>query len=130
MAEQKEITFVVQKEGYIKLPFTDSESCSLFGNLLDNAIEACEQIKGEERRVNLYLKYQGEMLFIDISNNIDKPPVNKNGKWQTTKKDKKIHGYGLKSVEEIVKKYDGEIAYQIEEKVFNVHLSFFDMGEI
>ena len=44
----------------------------------------------------------------------------------TSKKDKRLHGYGLKSVNNIVEKYNGVFSYSIKEQVFKVNLSFYD----
>ncbi len=42
----------------------------------------------------------------------------------STKQNKKRHGYGLKSVERIVNKYNGVITFRIEQNIFEVNISF------
>lgn len=54
-------------------------------------------------------------------------PIKRNNKFITSKEDKNLHGYGLKSVQRIVEKYDGIITYETENKIFTTSLSFFDM---
>ena len=44
-----------------------------------------------------------------------------------SKEDKTTHGYGLKSVNRIVKKYEGDISYTIEEDTFEICIYFYDM---
>lgn len=85
----------------------DLDLCVLLGNLLDNAIEAC--LKLESRRsIKLSFKQFDNYLNIIIRNTY----INDNNeKLYTTKVNKLIHGFGLKSVKSIVEKYEGN--YQI-----------------
>ena len=48
-ADQRNIKFQIETQRIDSLPFSDIEIVSIFGNLLDNAIEACEKIEIEER---------------------------------------------------------------------------------
>lgn len=107
----------------------DSELCSLFGNLLDNAIEACSIVTGEKKEIRIDIERQNQLVFIRIGNTTEQKPVMKNGRPISTKADKKIHGYGLKNVERIVDKYDGKIAYQVTENKFQVNIIFEDSKE-
>lgn len=128
-AEQLGIEFDIQSVPISKWPINDSEICSLFGNLLDNAIEACERKKDGDRWIWVKIERQKQLLFINISNAIDEAPVMKNGRLISKKQGRKIHGYGLKSVERIVNKYDGTICYDISKNVFKVELFFCGMGD-
>lgn len=83
----------------------------LLGNLLDNAIENSEQ----RDLVTLEMKEIKGYLKVIITNSVHKE-VNTR---VTSKKDVKNHGYGLKNVKEIVRKYDGEIAQEIIDNKFN-----------
>lgn len=84
---------------------SDVDICILLGNLLDNAIEAS---RGNDRKeIELYImKNQGE-LEIKVENRIEVPVLVENTGPKTTKKDKKNHGFGMGSVENIVEKYQG-----------------------
>lgn len=57
-------------------------------------------------------------------NSVDEAPIMKKGKPVTVKQDKMRHGYGLKSVERIVNKYEGTVEYLSKDKVFQVKLLF------
>lgn len=107
-------------------PCTDREIISLFGNLLDNAIEACGRMVINDTWINLKIEKQNHMLFIEIANSIGEMPRCKNGEFITSKKDVRSHGYGLKSVERIVHRHDGTITCQVESSQFVVEISFFD----
>lgn len=127
IAEYKNIDFHIMIDFFQCFPFSDSEICSLFGNLLDNAIEACERMKNSKKWVEVKINRKNQLLFIEISNSIDKEPLVINGKLITSKDNNSMHGYGVKNIERIVKKYDGTISYQIEENRFQVCITFFDM---
>ena len=47
------------------------------------------------------------------------------GKLITNKKDKENHGYGLKGIERIVNKYEGEMSYQVKGNLFKIIITFF-----
>jgi sensor histidine kinase regulating citrate/malate metabolism len=91
---------------------------------LDNAIDACKRIEQNDKWILLQIEIQKNFLFIKISNSIDEMPVMKKGIPVSTKQNKKRHGYGLKSVERIVNKYNGVITFRIEQNIFEVDISF------
>lgn len=127
VSEQMGIRFDIEAVYHPYLPFNDNQICSLFGNLLDNAMEACERMKGNERWILTKIEKQNQMLFIQITNSIEKKPQKDRGIWISEKADKKSHGYGRKSVGRIVEEYGGIISYQVKEHEFSVDLSFFDV---
>lgn len=55
-AESKGIIFDIDSEIIPLWGFSDSEISVVFGNLLDNAIEACEKIEGREKRIRVFMK--------------------------------------------------------------------------
>lgn len=91
---------------------------TIFGNLLDNAIEACELIDENGKRfIQVTAKQKNSLLVISVKNSISDIPVDKD------RKNKKIiSGYGLLNVENAVHKYEGEISAVKEEEVFNVNI--------
>lgn len=125
-AEKKQIEINIHTETVVKMPISDSEIISLFGNLLDNAIEACEKIKEGKRWISVRIEKQNSLIFIEIMNSIAEPPLQKNGKLISRKADGEMHGYGLKSVRYIVDKYEGVFSYKVLDKKIVIDLSFFD----
>ena len=92
----------------------------LLSNLFNNAIEALKECENEKiLRIKLELK-RGEFL-ISVQNSFE-GDRKKNGEIYTTtkKKDAELHGYGMKNIQDIVKKYDGIFEY----KVYEDHLIF------
>ena len=126
LSEQKKITFILQVMQISKLPFKEREICTLFGNLLDNAIEACDKVVGI-RWINVKIEKQNHLFFIQIINTINEIPQKCEKGFLTSKINKELHGYGLKSVQRIVDEYEGDILYQIENNTFAVRISFFDV---
>ena len=80
----------------------------LYGNILDNAIEACQKIDGEERYIHLESKYSEGMLLLVVKNS--KVSV-VNIKLETTKANAKHHGRGIFSVRAVVEKYNGTAVF-------------------
>lgn len=125
-AEMQGIRFEVQAEAIQELVLQDSEICSVFGNLLDNALEACEKIEDGSRWIWVRIRSQRQMLFIAIANSISEIPHKKKGRFVSTKGNASEHGYGLKSVERIVDQYEGMILYDVDEAKFQVEISLFN----
>ena len=76
----------------------------MYGNLWDNAIEACVKLPKEERFIDFNTKYQAGKLLLTI---INSKSENENSRLLTTKKDKIAHGRGLKSVRKVCENYGG-----------------------
>lgn len=94
---------------------------AILGNLLDNAIEASEQ--SQDKTVSIETDYRNNFSVIIVSNSCDKNPQFSNSELPvTTKSNKRLHGFGLKSVRKTIKKYNGDIAFEYisKEKVFIV----------
>ena len=92
----------------------------LFGNLLDNAIEAAERTK--HRRITVDVQINGAYLSIIVSNSIEGSVLADNSNLETSKNNKNSHGIGIKSVKSIVKKYDGMIQFYEESNEFCCHI--------
>ena len=128
-AESKGIAFRIQADRIVGLPFSDLEICTLFSNLLDNAIEACEKIEGNRRWIEIQITRKSGMLYLTISNSIKDRPSEQEGKLITNKQNHQLHGYGIKSVQKIVRKYEGDFSYQIRESEFIVTITFWRLEE-
>lgn len=128
MAAQKGIEFQLDATPLSSLAMEEREICSLFGNLLDNALEACEKVTDKERRkINIKIDQHMQMLFLEIKNGMEKTPVRSGRNFLTSKREKSVHGYGLKSVERIVARYDGDLVYEAVDGMFVVSITFFDL---
>ena len=101
-----------------------ADVCSMFANLIDNAIEANLNIYSDNLEKEIVLKsaYISEVCVIKIENNKENQVLSKNSNFITTKKDKYAHGIGLKNVREIVNKYNGETVVDYTETRFIVKI--------
>ena len=126
-AEAKGIEVRIRAERIGKLPFSDLEICTLFSNLLDNAIEACEKIEDDRRWVAIQITRKSGMLYLTISNSIKERPSEQEGTLITNKQNHQLHGYGIKSVQRIVRKYEGDFSYQIRKSEFIVTITFWKL---
>lgn len=91
-----------------KLPFDDVQFTLLIGNLLDNAIEACQCLEDDnEKYINFSIKPFHDMLYIYIENSTNnKCTYYPDGTIKTTKKESG-HGIGLKRVQKIIEDVQG-----------------------
>lgn len=109
------------------LDFDSIDLSIILGNLLDNAIEACEKIGASvETYIDIYISLKEDVLYIEIINckAIDKKLSRKDMLNRfTSKEDFKNHGFGLGNVEFVVNKYNGNIDIRDTGEKFIVYIS-------
>lgn len=113
MADGKALGFIAETDLY-----------SLFGNLIDNAIEAVSKLDIDRRVVGVSVKRVNSFVSVNVHNYYDGALVFDGDLPKTTKADKIYHGYGMKSVKLLVEKYGGDIKVRAENGVFNVDILF------
>lgn len=92
--------------------------CSIFSNIFDNAIEACEKISDSNREINLRGTIVNNFFVIRMENTKQNKMNIKNNYIKTDKKDTYLHGLGIKSVKNSVSKYNGEVVIDYSENSF------------
>ncbi|MGL5756321.1 MAG: GHKL domain-containing protein, partial [Paraclostridium sp.] len=101
-----------------------ADVCSIFSNMIDNAIEACEKI--EDKSIDKKIKIKGTVvkkLYIIKCENTKLNKVKlENGKIITDKKDKFLHGIGIRSMKTSVEKYNGNLEINNLENKFLVNI--------
>ena len=101
-----------------------SDICCLFGNILDNAIEAVSKIEDKEKRViTLKLVEKANMVYIHVSNYHENKLQFKNGLPLTSKKSSG-HGFGTKSIKFIVEKYNGNLTIKDQNNLYIMDILF------
>ena len=93
---------------------------ALFGNLLDNAIEAAEKTK--KRHISVSVTKEDEYMSAVVSNSIDKSVLDENEELHTSKTNKSKHGIGIKTIRSTVNKYDGFLEFNEEHGEFCCHI--------
>lgn len=87
----------------------------LYGNLIDNAVEACVKVTEGKRFVSLENKYQSGKLLLIITNSKN---GERNDTLKTTKQDDRRHGHGIQSVRRVVEKYNGTVNFEDKGDIF------------
>ena len=100
------------------LPLSDLDLAALFGNALDNAIEAAQE--AEEKTITLRTRADKGMLMIRVQNAYHGSRQKQGGRFDTTKSDPRAHGFGLKTMETIAQRYCGSLEAKAENGVFDL----------
>ena len=122
---EKGITISCVADGKLLQFINPMDLYSLFGNALDNSIEAVEQFEEEEKRqIDVLIHRQQKFLVVNIINPSKDVLALENEMPITTKRDKNLHGFGLRSMKYIVKKYDGFFNITQEDGCFSLKFLF------
>lgn len=127
-AEQFTIPFQMDFQFPNNIILDTSTISVILGNAIDNAIEACKEIKSKDKYIKIQFNYQNESLFIKIEN----PFANSirkdiSGNIITRKKNSRYHGIGLQSIREMVEKVNGMFDISHENHLFIVQIILFDI---
>lgn len=125
LCESKNIQFDIDVKTANLSYIDDVDLSTLMNNILDNAIEAAE--KSNSKFVQLYLFSKNAMYDgLLIKNSCDFALINKDGILKTTKNNKSFHGFGTKSIKNIIKKYDAIYDWKYDEKskIFETNIVF------
>ena len=97
----------------------------LFGNLLDNAIEAVSKLPdGEVKNIQVSVRRDRGFVIITTENSYTGDLVWSGGRLITSKSDKHNHGFGIRSIERIVHKYGGRYSISTEDQIFTMNIVF------
>lgn len=96
---------------------------AILGNALDNAMEAVEKFKHtEKRQIDVLIYRQQNFLVMNIINPIKGNLVYEEDLPVSTKGDNRFHGFGLRSMQYLVKKYDGYLSVSEEDGCFSLKI--------
>ncbi len=95
---------------------SDYDLCTVFGNILDNAIEA---VKAGDR-ISVSISKQHDMLYISCENPFEGELKRRGERIVTTKKDFTSHGFGLMRIRDVVKRCGGDVNITAENGVFHI----------
>lgn len=117
--EKNAINFQMDVQN-VEIDFMKSiDITTLFGNILDNAIEACE--KADEKIINLKIYPFNQFIYIQLTNSFDKK-IRWDIKGRPLSDKGEYHGIGLENVENVLKDYNGHIQFKVEEQNFFVEI--------
>ncbi len=114
---QWECDVQIPKDGTIN----EFDLCVLFGNILDNAIEACERIQcGGCRFICIQAKIVKKCFLLEVKNSMDM--AQECGKRFTEKDKPQEHGIGLMNVSDVVRGYNGVMHKEAENSCFAISI--------
>ncbi len=130
--QKKGINLNAMVDGDLLADIHVKDICSLFGNMLDNAIEATQQVEDEEKRlISFSVRARNQFIIVECENYSDGTNVRlkknqtrrffrNNNLPKTTKEDNVKHGFGLKSISQVAEKYGGAMKVSYDDGWFKV----------
>ena len=121
--QQQEILWTCMADGKA-LGFIDPfDLYIMIGNALDNAIECLCRIPEKEKRfLSINVRKKNSLVLLSIRNYCEQMPELVAGLPVTTKAEKQEHGYGMKNIQEVVQKYDGQMQVRAERNTFILNI--------
>ena len=103
------------------IPVQEIDLCALFANGLDNAIEACLALPSASRRLSVRARTDKGLLMMRIRNRTaDLSPLAPGCLPESSKPNRSQHGLGLRSLQEIVTRYQGTLSLQRAQGMFEL----------
>ena len=101
----------------------EADLYAMFGNALENAIEAAEKLSDpRKKQISFTMRRVGGFYIVQLQNYTQDVLSFQDGLPRTTKEDKRNHGIGVRSMQLLVEKYGGQMSYQQEEDVVELSL--------
>ena len=123
VCQRYHIEFTIVADGAALSFMSVMDISSLFGNALDNAIEAAKQIQNPtERLIHLTVARRKNFVNITIMNRFPGEISFQNGLPVTTKENRSYHGFGVKSMRSTAEKYGGSLTVKAEDGWFILHI--------
>jgi len=103
------------------LTIDDADLCVIFGNLLENAVEASRKITKGKKHIFVASQTSGNKLLITADNTYEEALRVKNGTYLSSKR-KNAAGIGLASISAVAKKYGGQALFKAENQKFQASI--------
>ncbi|MCD7803015.1 MAG: ATP-binding protein [Clostridiales bacterium] len=127
--QREHITLICLAEGSA-LTFLDTvDLYTLFGNALDNAMEAVAALDEENRLIRVTVRRRSDLVLVQVENPYQGELPLKDGLPETSKGDRDWHGFGLRSIQSIAERYHGIFQISGENQVFRLRLTFLLEGQ-
>ena len=126
-AKENDIAISYIGSGKLISFMNESDIYALFLNIIDNAIEALMKVDSiDKKTIYLTIRSKIQMVYITCENYFENKLVKEHNIYLTTKNDNKYHGYGLQSISNVVKKYNGNVVFSNDKEIFKVSILFTD----
>ena len=117
-ASQKHIYITPNINIMQDIQLEDNDLVIIISNLINNAIEHCDTLKKSNKIINFKLESTDDHLLIVCTNPIETTIIVENNLIRTTKNNYAEHGFGLKNINRMVDKYDGDISISTDDNKF------------
>lgn len=118
IAHKYGITFTAVLDIPENLTISPTALCSVFANLLDNALEAAEQIESGEKWISVKATVIAGFLVLKVENTCQPADNRRNPRKIFKKKTGEVHGIGLHIVKRTAEKYGGRLTTEEKNGVF------------
>jgi len=116
--KEKKIVFVFKMSDLSEIHIQDEDVVVILSNLLNNAIEACEQCE-DKKEIKVKFVREDNAVVLSVKNTCTHKIIYKDGEIQTTKEhEKEEHGVGIKNITDTITRYGGYYAIQNTEGEF------------
>ena len=123
MCRSEGITITFLGDGELLAFVSQYDIYSLFGNILDNAIEAVRKVGEKAKKIiSLTIQAQGNCVVISSMNYfVGKLNLSDEGELVTTKTDNvESHGFGMRSIKLVAEKYNGDVRVSVSGDIFDL----------
>ena len=124
MRSKVQIYFEIKGLLPVDFPMSEYDTCTLFSNAFSNAREACEKLANTKPEIGMEVYENQDTCVILIKNPIEWKIISDKTGLVTSKSDKDNHGFGVKAMAKVVKKYGGRIDFLITENKFQVKITY------
>lgn len=122
ICRRKDIELILNVDD-INLDFMQKTDITmLFANLLDNAVEACEEVEEGRKRIELSIRSSELYIIISLKNSSSRLPEKNAKSFRTTKRGHT--GIGIQNIQSVVKKYNGDVQFKYTDFEFCSYIVF------
>lgn len=119
LSKEPEIAFSCDGKIPADIQIDDFDLCTIFSNLIRNAVEACNRLSEDAKKwIHLDLYMLQDNLYIRMENPVMSEINVQKLEGSTSKEDKKNHGFGIYNLKNAVEKYQGEVSFDCEDQKF------------
>lgn len=123
LAQERGCRLDINAQLPVNTGIADDDFCTVLTNLIDNAVESADREQGAT--ISVSIRRVNHFVMIRVVNPCRREPEKKRGFFFTSKPDKLRHGWGLRSVDQVVKKYNGSFSCEVREGEFIAAAMFF-----
>lgn len=107
----------------------NEDLCVIVSNTIDNALRECQLMKADNPKIECLVQLKARKIkgFLSIicENSLRESQAEAlrgNSVMETSKEDKKNHGFGVKNIKHVVREYGGEVSFNVVDDMFSVSI--------